>query len=56
MTKTRKLYEIRVWNGNRYSRVISTKLRERSRATKLKNYLKKRYGLEVFTNGLKIAV
>lgn len=39
--KTSKLYEIRVFIGNRYSRSLSPKLRERTRATKLKNYLKK---------------
>ena len=52
--KTKKLYEIRVFTGNRYSRPLSSKLRERTRATKLKNYLKKRYGMEVFTNGMNI--
>ena len=53
--KTRKLYEIRVYEGNRYSRALSPKLRERARAAKLKNYIAKRFRMEVFTNGLSIA-
>jgi len=55
MTATRKLYEIRKFEGARHSVAMSPKLRERTRATKLKNYLRKRLGIEAFSVGIAVA-
>lgn len=43
-----KRYEIRAWRGNEFSRSLSPKLRERGRAIRLRNYLRKRFGIDAF--------
>ncbi|AGR47657.1 hypothetical protein PHIM7_15 [Sinorhizobium phage phiM7] len=54
--KTRKMYEIRAYSGNSYSRPLSSKLRERNRALKLVKFLRKRHGCDAFASVLKINV
>lgn len=54
--KTRKMYEIRAWRGNEYSRSLSPKLRSRARAMKLVKYLRKHYGIEAFAAVYEIKV
>ena len=58
MTKRRMMYEVRVFEGNSYSRNLGhlCKLRDRKRATKLKNYLVARYKMEAFIFGYSVTV
>lgn len=52
--KTKTLYEIREFTGNEYSRPLSAKLRDRSRALRLVRALKGR-GRDVFAAPVKVA-
>ena len=50
-----KMYEIRSFTGNEYSKSLSSKLKNRVRATKLVKYLKKR-GISAFAAPMMIKV
>lgn len=52
--KTRKLYQVRFFNGNGYSKQIGHKLVERGRATKIVKFLK-RHRVEAFCAPLVIS-
>lgn len=54
MTKTRKLYEVREFIGNKYSKQIGRRLRERKDALRIVRLLKKQ-GREVFASPMIIA-
>lgn len=54
MTKTRKLYEVREFIGNYYSKQIGRRLRERKDALRIVRLLKKQ-GREVFASPMSIA-
>jgi len=54
MTKTRKLYEVREFIGNDYSKQIGRRLRERKDALRIVRLLKKQ-GREVFASPMSIA-
>jgi hypothetical protein len=54
MTKTRKLYEVREYIGNYYSKQIGRRLRERKDALRIVRLLKKQ-GREVFASPISIA-
>lgn len=52
--KTVTRYEIRAFTSNEYSKSLSVKLRDRSRANKIVKRLKK-YGIKAFAVPMKIA-
>lgn len=54
MTKTRKLYEVREFIGNDYSKTLGRRLRERKDALRIVRLLKKQ-GREVFASPMSIA-
>lgn len=53
MSKTRKLYEVREFIGNKYSKQLGRRLRERTDALRLVRLLKKQ-GREVFASPMSI--
>ena len=55
MNKTKKLYEIREFVGNNYSKSLGRKLRDRSAAIKIKNRLKKQKR-EIFISPISISI
>ena len=55
MNKTKKMYEIREFVGNNYSKSLGRKLRDRSAAIKIKNRLKKQKR-EVFISAIQISI
>jgi hypothetical protein len=55
MSKTKKLYELREFIGENYSKLLGRRLRKRKNAMRLVRYLKKQ-GREVFISGLEISI
>ena len=53
MTKTRKLYEVREYVGNAYSKQLGRRLRERKDALRIVRMLKNQ-GREVFASPMSI--